>query len=63
MYCLDSDILIAALRGDIAAKEKIIFMKQQGAVYITPISVFELFFGAYLSEQSASSYSIINPFL
>jgi predicted nucleic acid-binding protein len=52
MFCLDSDILIAFLRGNEEAKEKITELEKRGIVHIIPINAFELYFGAYLSNEA-----------
>ena len=51
MACLDSDILVALLRGDDGAVEKISVLESSGPVSTTPVNATELFKGAYRSEQ------------
>ncbi|MGC9781203.1 MAG: type II toxin-antitoxin system VapC family toxin [Candidatus Heimdallarchaeota archaeon] len=63
MFCLDSDILIAYLRGSQTAKEKITEFEKQGLVFITPISAYELYFGAYLSSESANNLQAVSALL
>ncbi|MCE7743669.1 MAG: type II toxin-antitoxin system VapC family toxin [Candidatus Heimdallarchaeota archaeon] len=63
MFCLDSDILIAYLRGNQTAKEKITELEKQGIVHITPISAYELYFGAYLSNESAKNLQAVSALL
>lgn len=48
MYCLDSDVVIAHFRGDTSIKERINPIPA-GELFITPITLCELYRGAFLS--------------
>ncbi len=53
MVCLDSDFLIAFLRGNPEAERKILQLKQSGErLTITPISATELYFGAIKADRT-----------
>jgi tRNA(fMet)-specific endonuclease VapC len=51
MKCLDTDFLVAVLRGRGEAREKMAELDREGRQSTTAISAFELFFGAYRSGQ------------
>ena len=52
MFLLDSDVLVGLLRKDKDASGKIIdLLKKTSKLYISVISLHELFEGAYLSEK------------
>ena len=56
MVCLDTDFLISLMRGDIEATEKAKELDKNGTkITITPITAFELFHGAYKSEQKEAN--------
>lgn len=48
MYCLDSDVVIAHFKGDVSIKERLNTI-QAGELFITPITLCELYRGAFLS--------------
>jgi predicted nucleic acid-binding protein len=52
MKCLDTDMLIAILRGKEEAHSKVTKIDEGGKGATTAINVFEIFFGAYVSERS-----------
>ncbi|MBU0756730.1 MAG: type II toxin-antitoxin system VapC family toxin [Nanoarchaeota archaeon] len=52
MYCLDTNIIIEHLRDNRLIKEKIIALTKYGADFsITPITICELYKGAYKSKN------------
>lgn len=52
MKCLDTDLLVAILRGkDKDAGEKMAELDEEGRQATTSINAFELFFGAYKSSN------------
>lgn len=56
MICLDTDFLIALLHGVPEAVEKAKAMDTSGEVKCTtPINMFELYLGAYLSKKSVEN--------
>ncbi|MDH2900876.1 MAG: type II toxin-antitoxin system VapC family toxin [archaeon] len=56
MKCLDTDLLVAILRGkDKDAEEKMKQLDQEGRHGTTTLNAFELFYGAYRSESRAKN--------
>lgn len=51
MKCLDTDILVAILRGNTDAKQTGIILDEEGGAYTTVISAYEILFGAKISEN------------
>lgn len=51
MKCLDTDFLIALLRGVPEAKNKLLELDSEGRHSTTAINAFELFYGAYKSRE------------
>jgi tRNA(fMet)-specific endonuclease VapC len=49
--CLDTDFLVAILRGKEIAERKMAEMDREGRHSTTAINAFELFYGAYKSNQ------------
>ena len=49
MYCIDTDIVIEYLRGNNKVVAKIEEFKDK--ISLTPITLLELYFGAYLSDK------------
>ncbi len=49
--CLDTDLLVAILRGKENAERKMVEMDREGRQSTTAINAFELFYGAYKSTQ------------
>lgn len=60
MYVLDTDISIDYLRGVEEAKEKLAKLNN---LFITTITLAELFFGVYNSKNTAKHYSKLMDFL
>ena len=55
MKCLDTDLLIAILRGKKEAYSKVTEIDEGGRGATTAINVFEIFFGANRSERSVEN--------
>jgi len=53
--CLDTDFLVAILRGKEDAERKMVEMDREGRQGTTAINAFELFYGAYKSKQSLTN--------
>jgi predicted nucleic acid-binding protein len=51
MKCLDTDLLVAILRGDAEAEEKMRQLDEDGRNATTSINAFEIFYGAYKSKK------------
>ena len=51
MKCLDTDLLVAILRGAGEAQESLRRLDQEGGNSTTSINAFEVFYGAYRSER------------
>lgn len=62
MYCLDTNILIDLLRGNIQTQEKIKTLDLQ-KLYTNPIIISELFKGVYRSDNSEEKIRIIENLL
>ena len=64
MACLDTDIIIAFLRGDKEAAKKINNFSNFGIqLSTTPINVCELYIGAYKSQNPEENVGLIDDFL
>ena len=63
MVVLDTDLLIALLRGNEEAIEKIKNIEEQGEVYTTSITSYELYKGVYLSSDTAKNLIQVNNLL
>ncbi len=55
MKCLDTDFLVAVLRGREDARRKMSELDGQGRHSTTSVNAFELFFGAYKSAQRGAN--------
>lgn len=55
MKCLDTDFLVAILRGQEIAERKMVAMDREGRHSTTAINAFELFYGAYKSNQKLTN--------
>ncbi|MFA5174355.1 MAG: type II toxin-antitoxin system VapC family toxin [Candidatus Pacearchaeota archaeon] len=60
MYCLDTNIIVNYLRGDKETISK--FNNVSNEVFITPLTLCELFRGAYLSSDSEIKVRLIKEF-
>lgn len=49
MYCIDTDIVIEYLKGNVKIVKKVEELKDK--ISITPITLLELHFGAYISDK------------
>lgn len=64
MYCLDTNIAIDHLRGDLAVSKKLQQLQSIGVeLAITSITLCELYKGAYLSEREEENLTAIGVFL
>src|SRR3989338_8934252 len=64
MYCLDTDLVIAFLRGDDRAKEKLDALRKINSIIaVTIVTLRELYKGAYLSMRKEENIALINIFL
>jgi len=64
MVCLDTDILVALLRGDRKALETIEEMHRKGEQFKTTIiTAYELFKGAAISTNSAENIKLVKELL
>ncbi|MFW6111197.1 MAG: type II toxin-antitoxin system VapC family toxin [Thermoproteota archaeon] len=64
MVCLDTDFLVALIRGDAKAEEKAKILDRRGVRKVTtPINVFELYLGAYLSRNQNENVKLIRDLL
>ena len=55
MKCLDTDFLVAILRGKENAERKMAEMDLEGRQSTTAVNAFELFYGAYKSAQRSTN--------
>ena len=62
MYCIDSDAVIAHFRGDASIKERFNSISA-GELFITPITLCELYRGAFLSENLEKNKSLVESLL
>ena len=51
MYCLDTDVIIEFLRGDKKIIDKIKTISKDAPLFVTSLSLSELYKGAYLSSN------------
>ena len=51
MKCLDTDLLIAILRGKEEARQKVVALDEEGKASTTSINAFEVFYGANRSQK------------
>ena len=63
MFCLDTDISVAFLRGNEDAAGKILSLRNSGEICTTFINVCELYKGIFLSEKRDSNIQIVEEFL
>ena len=55
MKCLDTDLLVAILRGDAEAEEKMRQLDEDGRNATTSVNAFEIFYGAYKSKNRVTN--------
>lgn len=64
MYCLDTNVIIDIFRGNEEIKSKLESLKiDQKGIFVTPISLFELYKGAYLSSKVNEALRLITEFI
>ena len=64
MYCLDTNIVVDILRGDRLLGDKIDDLMSKGIIfYLTPITLCELYRGAYGHAQKENKLTEINSFI
>jgi tRNA(fMet)-specific endonuclease VapC len=61
--CLDTDFLVAILRGRADAERKMSEMDREGRQTTTAINAFELFYGAYKSERRRANVDMTRMLL
>ena len=62
MYCIDTDVIIADFRGDESVKERLIEISTDN-LFITPITLCELYRGAFLSGNAEKNKQLIGKLL
>ncbi len=62
MYCLDTNIVVAAFRGDKEISSKFLQLNPN-ETFITPITLCELYKGAFLSSRPEKNLQEIEVFL
>jgi len=62
MYCIDTNIAIDFLRGESEVIKKLSLLREEG-IYMTSISLCELFKGVFLSSKSESNLKIVEAFI
>jgi len=62
MYCLDTNIIVNYLRGDKETLSKLNEISNTTEIFITPLTLCELFRGAYLSTDSENKLKLIKEF-
>lgn len=63
MKCLDTDFLIAVLRGNPEAEQKMSQLDSEGRQSTTSINSFELFYGAHRSREKRASVEKVKNLL
>lgn len=63
MHCLDTNIIIDFLRGDEVIVRRVNDLIKTENVYLTPITLCELFKGVYLSSKVNEELVILKDFL
>lgn len=62
MYCLDANIIISALRGDVELKKRISSIEPEG-IFISSITLCELFRGAYKTSNPENTLFLIHSLI
>lgn len=62
MHCLDSDIMVQHFRGDYSIKERLNALPAEGLA-VTPVTLCELYRGAFLSGNPERGYALIEELL
>ncbi len=63
MKCLDTDFLVAVLRGAEDVKLTLDKFEEEGIQYTTSINAFELYFGAFLSGKKENNLKAVEALL
>lgn len=63
MKCVDTNLLVAILRGKEDARKKMQELDREGRQATTTISSFELFYGAYKSHEIENSVNHVSTLL
>lgn len=63
MYCLDTNIIIEILRNNLDLVDKVERISGSGGIFITTITLCELYKGAYLSSKRDFDIRLIEDFL
>lgn len=63
MYCLDTNIIIEFLKGNKIVISKLNEIWQKDEIFITTISLCELYKGIYISSKLESELNILDEFL
>lgn len=64
MVCLDTDFLVALMRGDADAAKRSEEIDSEGLMKTTtPINAFELYLGAHLSEKKEENLELVRELL
>lgn len=63
MYCLDTNIIVNYLRGEKETISKINELDDNLEIFITPLTLCELFRGAYLSTDSEIKIKLIKELI
>src|SRR5438132_12282966 len=63
MKCLDTDFLIAVLRGQPEARQKMRDLDSEGRYATTTVNCFELFYGGYMSREKRSNVERVETLL
>jgi len=61
-YCLDTNVVIAIIRGDLQLKNKLENLKTSQDFFVSTIALCELYKGAYLSNEIQKNLDIIKEF-
>lgn len=63
LRCIDTDFLVAVLRGKKEAQNRMTELDREGRQATTSVSAFELFYGAHKSEESKNNLGMTNALL
>ena len=63
MYCLDTNVIIDILRGDESIKLKVANLSNQGGIFLTPITLCELYKGAYCFYDKEQKIKDVDNFV
>ncbi len=63
MYCIDTNIAIEFLRGNKDIIEKINYKQKNNSIFITPITLCELYKGIFLSSKRDYELPILEGFI